>query len=83
MGTDLLGHMHVIVAHRVAHSAPRTLPRTHAQVSSRGPIACVLDAGPLNNYTNGIVGSAFPSSGLPDHVVSVFGWGEEAGVKYW
>jgi hypothetical protein len=43
----------------------------------------VLDAGPLNNYTNGIVGSAFPSSGLPDHVVSVFGWGEEAGVKYW
>jgi cathepsin X len=58
------------------------------EVQQRGPVSCSLDADPLGSYTDGILGDAdhpLPKeAGLPDHVVSIFGWGENSsGEKYW
>jgi cathepsin X len=53
------------------------------EVYQRGPIACgvsVTDA--LENYTSGIF---IDDTGRTenDHEVSIVGWGEEDGQKYW
>jgi cathepsin X len=54
-----------------------------AEVYARGPVACVVDANPLRNYTGGIVN--FPGSTQVDHIVSIVGWGLDAATntKYW
>ena len=46
----------------------------------RGPIACGVDAIPIEDYTGGIV-----DTGADDinHIVSVAGWGRENGTEYW
>lgn len=51
------------------------------EIFNRGPISCGIDAGPLLKYTSGIArGWRF----LPDHVVSVVGWGTDADEGfYW
>jgi len=49
-----------------------------AEIMARGPIACGVDANPLLNYTGGIISTA--GAGV-DHIVSVIGWGTEAGSK--
>merc|ERR1712048_923349 len=41
------------------------------EIFNRGPISCSVDAGPLDEYTTGIVTS--PSSGT-NHIISVVGW---------
>jgi len=51
-----------------------------AEIMARGPIACGVDANPLLNYTGGIISTA--GAGV-DHIVSVIGWGTEAGSDYW
>lgn len=53
------------------------------EIFQRGPITCALavtDA--LRNYTGGIF---VDTTGRveEDHDISVTGWGEENGVKYW
>jgi len=50
------------------------------EIYQRGPIACGIDAAPILNYTQGI---AHMEGEQVDHVISVTGWGQEAGVFYW
>jgi len=52
------------------------------EVFQRGPIACGIDATPLHEYTGGILCDTTGST-KTDHLVSVVGWGEEDGQKYW
>ena len=62
-----------------------------AEIHTRGPIACMIDAEPILNYTGGIVTNKPGPGGkknpgchqFPDHIVSVVGWGEDNGQKYW
>jgi cathepsin X len=45
------------------------------EIFNRGPIACTIDAGPIEKYTGGIAkGQSF----MVDHVISVVGWGTDA-----
>lgn len=52
-----------------------------AEIYFRGPIACEIDSDPLHAYTGGIYSKTGPYS--INHIVSVTGWGEEDGVKFW
>lgn len=54
--------------------------RMQAEIFARGPISCGIDAAPITKYTGGISRERGRSV---DHVVSIVGWGEEAGTKYW
>ena len=45
------------------------------EIYNRGPIACTIDAGPIEKYTSGI---ATEQSAMVDHVISVVGWGTDA-----
>mmetsp|Transcript_17063 Transcript_17063/g.28546 ORF Transcript_17063/g.28546 Transcript_17063/m.28546 type:complete len:330 (+) Transcript_17063:50-1039(+) len=51
------------------------------EIYNRGPIACTIDAGPIEKYTGGIAkGLSF----MTDHVISVVGWGtDEKEGLYW
>jgi len=44
------------------------------EIYNRGPIACGIDADPLDNYTVGIVTAVSSST---NHVISVVGWGTD------
>ena len=46
----------------------------------RGPIACGVDATPIEDYTGGIVDTTLDDI---NHIVSVAGWGRENGTEYW
>jgi cathepsin X len=53
------------------------------EIYQRGPISCsIADPEDLKTYTYGIY---YDTTGRleEDHVVSVVGWGEEDGVKFW
>jgi len=52
-----------------------------AEIYARGPIACNVNANPLHTYTGGIVNSTESTS--TNHVISIYGWGEQDGVPYW
>jgi len=45
------------------------------EIFARGPIACTIDAAPIEKYQGGI---AKGFSLLTDHVISVVGWGTDA-----
>ena len=58
-----------------------------AEIYARGPIACGVDAGPLEDYYGGILYDHTGARDI-DHIISVVGWGEgklENGttVPYW
>lgn len=54
-----------------------------AELFARGPIACSIDATPkLEAYTGGIF-SEFNIAPLPNHIVSVVGYGSDSGTDYW
>lgn len=51
------------------------------EIQNRGPIACEVDAGPLDEYTTGLVTQV---SSKTNHIISVVGWGTDASAgKYW
>jgi len=53
------------------------------EIHKRGPIACAVgDPDSLMAYTDGIY---YDTTGRvsEDHEISVVGWGEENGIKYW
>merc|ERR1712072_83804 len=50
------------------------------EIMARGPIACGIDANPLEKYTGGIISE---QGGGIDHVISVVGWGSEGDKQYW
>jgi len=52
-----------------------------AEIMARGPVAAGIDATVLENYTGGVITATQPAN--IDHIVSLVGWGEENGVKYW
>mmetsp|Transcript_50570 Transcript_50570/g.127025 ORF Transcript_50570/g.127025 Transcript_50570/m.127025 type:complete len:326 (+) Transcript_50570:52-1029(+) len=53
------------------------------EIFARGPIACGVDAGPLDQYTGGIIDNTSDKS--TNHVISIYGWGLDSatGRKYW
>jgi len=51
-----------------------------AEIYAHGPITCGIDANPLLNYESGVISTTGQEV---DHVVSVVGWGTEAGETYW
>jgi len=53
------------------------------EIYQRGPISCgVAVTGALLNYTGGIFNDTTGNIDI-DHDISVVGWGEENGVKFW
>mmetsp|Transcript_40935 Transcript_40935/g.92142 ORF Transcript_40935/g.92142 Transcript_40935/m.92142 type:complete len:212 (+) Transcript_40935:820-1455(+) len=54
-----------------------------AEIFARGPIACEVDADPLDDYTGGVLTNVSEKS--TNHIVSIVGWGVDAatGLKYW
>lgn len=54
-----------------------------AEMFARGPIACTIAVTEqFENYSGGIFHDTTGAMGL-DHEISVVGWGEENGVKFW
>ncbi|GMI01626.1 hypothetical protein TrLO_g11100 [Triparma laevis f. longispina] len=57
-----------------------------AEIYTRGPIPCYINASPLHEYTGGIFTTDDPSDDEhTNHVVSIVGWGvdSETGQKFW
>jgi len=53
------------------------------EIYARGPIACSINAAPVDNYTGGIVNEPTASQST-NHVISVVGWGtSDDGSQYW
>ena len=53
------------------------------EIFQRGPIACsIASTQALHDYTKGIFRDPTNSSNI-NHEISVVGWGEENGVKFW
>jgi cathepsin X len=51
------------------------------EIAARGPIACEVDANPLDEYTTGIVTATSRST---NHIISVVGWGTDPQEgQYW
>lgn len=53
------------------------------EIYKRGPISCqigITDA--IYNYTDGIFNDITGKKGF-DHDITINGWGEENGIKYW
>eukprot|EP01061_Rhynchopus_euleeides_P017445 TRINITY_DN28_c0_g1_i3.p1 TRINITY_DN28_c0_g1~~TRINITY_DN28_c0_g1_i3.p1 ORF type:complete len:340 (+),score=125.71 TRINITY_DN28_c0_g1_i3:54-1073(+) len=50
------------------------------EIYARGPIACGVYAVPLHDYHSGVISA---TCGGVDHIVSVVGWGVDAGAPYW
>eukprot|EP01111_Echinosteliopsis_oligospora_P018087 TRINITY_DN810_c1_g1_i1.p1 TRINITY_DN810_c1_g1~~TRINITY_DN810_c1_g1_i1.p1 ORF type:complete len:296 (+),score=69.44 TRINITY_DN810_c1_g1_i1:78-965(+) len=54
-----------------------------SEIYARGPIACSIDATDvLEAYTSGIF-KEFKALPIPNHIISVIGWGVENTTEYW
>ena len=57
-----------------------------AQVAAHGPVACAMDASPLDGYDGGILHDTTGAKQI-GHIVSIAGWGVDTDasppVKYW
>lgn len=80
-GEKCVGLSHYPNATIAEYGSIRGKAAMQKEIYHRGPIACTIDAGPIEKYTGGVV-KRF--SFTTDHVVSVVGWGsdEEHGL-YW
>jgi len=57
-----------------------------AEIFARGPVAAVVNAEPLVSYRGGVVKDDSILHKMPNHVVSIVGWGKEDGddgTEYW
>lgn len=56
-----------------------------AEIYARGPVAAQVNAIPLVHYKGGVVRDTKVMHKLPDHVVSIVGWGTDAktGKQHW
>lgn len=53
-----------------------------AEIFSRGPVACYIDATPLEDYNGGVC--MYEGAGPTNHAIALVGWGTtEDGVDYW
>jgi len=52
-----------------------------AEIVSRGPVAAGIDATVLEDYTGGIIMQTSPAN--INHIISIVGYGTQAGVDYW
>jgi len=53
-----------------------------AEIYARGPIACGIDANPILNYTGGVYRNATATKDI-DHIVEIYGWGEDKDGRFW
>lgn len=53
-----------------------------AEIYKRGPLACVVNADPLRNYKGGVFDDSTAAADI-DHVISIVGWGKDAGGQHW
>jgi len=61
----------------------RGIDKIKAEVFSRGPVACAINADPIDNYQGGVVDVPTAST-ISNHIVAITGWGqEESGKNYW
>ena len=56
-----------------------------AEIFARGPVAASINADPLLDYEGGVVNNTSVWSMMPNHIVSIVGWGtsRESGQQYW
>uniref|UniRef100_A0A7S4JT14 Peptidase C1A papain C-terminal domain-containing protein n=2 Tax=Odontella aurita TaxID=265563 RepID=A0A7S4JT14_9STRA len=56
-----------------------------AEIFSRGPVAAVVNAEPLVSYRGGVVKDDKIIDKMPNHVVSIVGWGTDKadGTEFW
>lgn len=59
-----------------------TVHQIKAEIFKRGPVAAAVNGRALHNYRGGIFSDAEVSKETT-HVVSIIGWGQEAGIPYW
>lgn len=62
------------------HGSVSSDSRIESEISARGPVSCGINAGPLEDYTGGILTRY---SGSTNHVIQIAGWGTLDGTKYW
>jgi len=53
-----------------------------AEIYTRGPVSCYIDAGPIEDYTGGV--ASYAGAHGTNHAIQLAGFGvEEDGTKYW
>ncbi|CAK9191566.1 unnamed protein product [Sphagnum troendelagicum] len=70
---------HMVVEYGKVHGELNMM----AEIYERGPMACGIDSRLLHFYTGGILVLNNTDPPIHDHLVSIAGWGEENGLKYW
>jgi len=80
-GKECVGLSHYPNATISEHGSISGKAAMQKEIFARGPIACGVDAGPLDDYTTGIVKT---KSQMTNHVISVVGWGtDKTDGFYW
>jgi cathepsin X len=80
-GQECVGLSHYPNATIAEHGSIRGADAMQKEIFNRGPIACEVDANPLDEYTTGFVTEKSMST---NHIISVVGWGTDATEgKYW
>lgn len=62
--------------------SPNSADAIKAEIYARGPVAAGVNAVEILEYTGGVVDMPYKSRGV-DHIVSIVGWGSDAGGQHW